>query len=99
MYLAQVATPGTPPPPAPSWASMLQTAVPAAMQLYSQRAATKMQMERARAGLPPLPVEMYSPPIRVQGGLDRQTLMLAGLGAAGVLGMLALLAMRRPRRA
>lgn len=93
MHLYQVSTPT--PPAASSWTEMLQTAVPAALQLYRERAATKMQMQRAAQGLPPLPVEMYSPPIRVQGGVDRPTLMLLGAGVAGVLGLVWFMGRRR----
>lgn len=96
MVLSQTPTTTTT-PAKPSWTEMLQQAVPAAMQLYRERQATKMQMERARAGLPPLPVEFYSPPVRVEAGVDKRTmLLLAGIGAAGVLGFLL---MGRRRRA
>jgi hypothetical protein len=79
---------------------MLTQAVPAAVQLYRERAATKLQMDRARQGLPPLPVEMYSPPIRVQGGIDRQTLLIgAGAAAALALGVVMFLRPRGRRRA
>lgn len=86
-----------PPPPAFSWSNLLQTAVPAAMQLYRERQATKLQMDRARQGLPPLPIEFYSPPVRVEAGVDprTQTLVLAGLGVAAGLGLVLLLGKRR----
>lgn len=95
MHLAQ-----TQPAPATSspYAELLSTAVPAALQLYRERAATKMQMQRAAQGLPPLPVEMYSPPIRVQGGIDKQTLLL-GLAGVGALVLGGMYLMRGGRRA
>lgn len=79
MRLAQ--TPDEATAPAPSFVDVLKSAIPAAMQLYREQRAIKLQMKRAELGLPPLPVEDYTPPVRVEGSIDKRT-MLLGVGAA-----------------
>lgn len=95
MYVGQV--PSTIAPAAsPSFADIVQQVVPAALQLYRESQATKLQMKRAEQGLPPLPLDYYSPPVRVEASVDRSTQMiLAGLGIAGALGLLFLLSRGR----
>lgn len=96
MYLGQIA-----PAPAaakPGILDYLGQAVPALVQLYREREATKLQMERAKQGLPALPLEQYSPAIRVEGGLDKRTLLVGLATVAGVvLGAAYLLRGRRRR--
>lgn len=94
-------TPPSTPAPAekPSWwQNLIQTAVPAYLQYKQQREFQKLNIERARQGLPPISVEEYRamtpPAATVEVGMSPQTrnmLLLGGLG----LGALLLFTMKR----
>lgn len=88
--------------PAPSWTDALKTsltaAIPALSQAYQQKKLFNLQMQRAQQGLPPLEVEQYTPPMRVQAGVDTGTQRLIGWGIAGALGLGALFLLSRGRR-
>ena len=86
----------TTPAESPSFVDVLKTAIPAAMQLYREQQAIKLQMKRAELGLPPLPIEDYSPPVRVEGSVDKRTMLLT-IGAAVAVG-LGLMFMGKGRR-
>lgn len=49
-----------------------QTVLPAYLQFEQQREVLDIQLERARAGLPPLSTEQFAPSVQV--GLDRDTI-------------------------
>lgn len=95
MYVGQTAQSTTAPATSPSFADILQQAVPAALQLYRERQAAKLQIKRAEQGLPPLPVEYYSPPVRVQGSIDQKTMLLAGGAIAAIVAAILLTGRRR----
>lgn len=99
MRIGQIQPSAPAPASSPSISDILSQAVPAALQLYRERQATKLQMDRARQGLPPLALEFYSPPVRVEAGVDKNTkLLIAGVGAAALLGGLLIFTGRRRRR-
>ena len=91
MYLGQVVT--TPPTTAstPTVAESITALLPGLLQAYQQRKVIKAQTARMEQGLPPLPVEEYIPPVRVQAGIDPKTIAMIGIPLA----LAVLLLMRR----
>lgn len=80
------------------WSSIITPLV----QGYGQYQATKLQIARAKQGLPPIDLTQYSaPPVRVAttvapgAGTNRTLLLVGGMGLAGIA---LLMLMRRPRR-
>ncbi len=77
--IEQVQTPGE------SWIDALSRIVPSILATVQQRELLQIQVERARAGLPPLDVSAYTPGVAV--GLSKDTkelLMYGAIGAAAV---------------
>lgn len=69
-----------------TWIDTLQRVLPALVTTYQQKQILSIQMERARAGLPPLPNSDFGTQVSV--GLDAQTrqyLMIGGIGLAALL--------------
>lgn len=77
------------------WYDALARLLPALAATYQQKQLLSVQVDRARAGLPPLDVSQYAPGANVNVGLapDLQRLLLIGGGAA--LLMLAYAAIKR----
>lgn len=69
-----------------SWADTLQRIMPMLVTTYQQKQILEIQLERARAGLPPLPNSEFGAQVSV--GLDAQTrqyLIIGGVGLAALL--------------
>lgn len=75
-----------------SWVTTLQRILPALATTVQQREILKIQLERARQGLPPLDNSQFGAQVSV--GLDNRTMMLLGAAAVGIA---ALLFLRRNR--
>lgn len=75
-----------------TWVNTLQRILPALATTVQQREILKIQLERARQGLPPLDNSQFGAQVSI--GLDNRTLMLLGAAAVGIA---ALLFLRRNR--
>lgn len=72
-----------------SLADSLVDAIPMIANAYTQRQQIKLQLERAKQGLPALDLEQYSPPVQVRVGMtDTSTYLM--LGGAALLAFLLL---------
>jgi|DewCreStandDraft_4_1066084.scaffolds.fasta_scaffold05366_24 hypothetical protein len=87
MYLGQTPAPAPAPATGFEWGRDLLAPI---VQAYRERQAVKAQMERARAGLPPLDLTQYSPPVRVEVGAQQATQRNLMIGAALVGGAILL---------
>lgn len=91
---------GKRPVPEPTFWEKLTGALPALGASYAaiqqqkmQNEMLRLQMERAKAGLPPLDMNLYAPaPLRASlgVGLDNRSMIFAGLIGAALLGALVL---------
>jgi len=71
--------------PGESWIDTLSRILPSILASVQQKQLLDVQIERARAGLPPLDVSQYTPGVSV--GLSQSTkdlLMYGGIAALGV---------------
>lgn len=73
-----------------NWASQLATALPALASAYNQQRVISLQIDRAKQGLQPLPIDQYTGDASFKAGVDTSTqktlLMVAGIiGAALIL--------------
>ena len=69
-----------------TWTDTLQRMLPILAMTYQQREILQIQLERAKAGLPPLPNSDFGAQVSV--GIDpatRKWLMIGALGLAGLL--------------
>lgn len=71
-----------------SWLSKLADAVPKALQLYNAQQIAALNIERARAGRPPLNPGIYGPQVGVGLNPGTQNLVLYGALALGALMLL-----------
>lgn len=69
-----------------TWVTTLQRILPALATTVQQREILKIQLERARQGLPPLDNSQFGAQVSV--GLDNRTLMLLGAAAVGIAALL-----------
>lgn len=83
------------PSAASNFSTTIQQTLPALLQAYRENVIFRTQMKRAEKGLAPLAVEEYSPPVRVQAGIDPKTLLLIGGGIAAVVVTLLVLKRRK----
>lgn len=79
--------------PGESWTDTLQRMLPALAMTVQQREILKIQMERARAGLPPLPNSEFGAQVNV--GLDSQTRNVLLIGGVALAGLLAFMFLKR----
>jgi hypothetical protein len=81
--------------PGESWIDTLQRLLPTIATTYQQSQLLKVQMDRAKAGLPPLDVTQYAAGVQV--GLSPETKKLLVITALGLGGLIAvgLLAKRK----
>lgn len=78
-----------------AWYDALARLLPVLAATYQQKQLLAVQVERARAGLPPLAVEQYAPGANVNVGLSPDLQRLLIIGGAVALGLLAYGAIRR----
>lgn len=74
------------------WVSALERLLPAALLADQQRRILGVQLERARAGLPPIDAGAYGAGVRV--GLDNRTSAMAGVAGVAVVALIALALLR-----
>ena len=79
--------------PGESWIDTLQRVLPALVTGYQQKQLLDVQIQRAKAGLPPLNVSEYAPGVQV--GVDSSTQRLLMMGGALALGLAFILTRRR----
>lgn len=83
--------------PAPTWAQALPSLATALVQARYQDKVLRTNLEREKAGLPPLDIEQYQPGVKV--GLDPNTRkMLLGAGLLVVLAIIGAAAMRSRKK-
>lgn len=71
--------------PGESWIDTLARILPSVLASVQQKQLLDVQIERARAGLPPLDVSQYTPGVAV--GLSQSTKDLVVYGGLAVLGL------------
>jgi hypothetical protein len=84
-----------------SWISTVKNAASAVLQVNQQRQVMDMQLQRARAGLPPLDVSAYTDAAAYQVGLNQSTQRTLLIGAGILVGgfvLYKLLGTKRGRR-
>jgi hypothetical protein len=69
--------------------------LPVLASTYQQKQLLSVQVDRARAGLPPLDVQQYAPGANVNVGLSPDLQKLLIVGGVAALGLLAWGAVRR----
>jgi len=79
--------------PGESWIDTLARILPSITAAWQQRELLNVQIERARAGLPPLDVSQYTPGVSV--GLSQSTKDLVMYGGIAALAIWAFSAYRR----
>lgn len=85
--IEQVQTPGE------SWLDALARIIPSILATVQQKELLDVQIERARAGLPPLDVSAYTPGVAV--GLSQDTKQLLMYGGAAALAIWVFTSRRR----
>lgn len=78
-----------------TWYDALARLLPVLATTYQQKQLLSVQVERARAGLPPLDVEQYAPGANVNVGLSPDLQRLLIVGGVVALGLLAYGSLRR----
>lgn len=79
--------------PGESWMSTLQRLLPTLASTYQQSQLLQVQVDRAKAGLPPLDVSQYAAGVNVGLSPDTQKFLLIGGGL--LVGLFALSALSR----
>jgi len=75
--------------PNESWVDSLARLLPVVASTYQQKQLLDTQVQRARAGLPPLDVTQYAPGFQVGLSADTQRLMMwGGVGLVAVVWMM-----------
>lgn len=78
-----------------TWYDALARLLPVLASTYQQKQLLSVQVDRARAGLPPLDVQQYAPGANVNVGLSPELQKLLIVGGVAALGLLAWGAVRR----